>query len=313
MITELPAWVTQRAATGDNSVTAALIAGVNIAQRTRQLNQDERRLRMAENAEGLNQQIREAQYEDLTLRLEEGRLSLQDTRALRVAQTAYLTGRTDVEPPLATPRAMQQWRLWRADRENEGSEAVEWSSFVKDFSELDGRGKASVRAAGEFRKGALLPKHYEALSEAQDRMKDADLERQLTKAAELTELGIYRDSLKPTRVGQLIHDLPETDLAAMRAELRALDNMYEKGDIKGSKRGLFEGGGTIETAAQEYRRMQQDIFKKFDAKRIGTPRPAVQAAPAAEAIPTVTSKEDFDKLPSGTEFIGSDGKRYRKP
>lgn len=86
--------------------------------------------------------------------------------------------------------------------------------------------------------------------------------------------------------------------------------MYEKGDIKGSKR------GTIETAAQEYRRMQDEIFRKYDAKRIGTPRPTERpalAAPAAEALPTITSKEEFDKLPSGAEFIGSDGKRYRKP
>lgn len=31
------------------------------------------------------------------------------------------------------------------------------------------------------------------------------------------------------------------------------------------------------------------------------------------AVPTVSSKDDYDALPSGTEFIGSDGQRYRKP
>lgn len=29
--------------------------------------------------------------------------------------------------------------------------------------------------------------------------------------------------------------------------------------------------------------------------------------------PTVTTRQQFDKLPSGTEYIGKDGKRYRKP
>lgn len=30
-------------------------------------------------------------------------------------------------------------------------------------------------------------------------------------------------------------------------------------------------------------------------------------------VPTVTTDEEYDALPSGTEFIGDDGKRYRKP
>ena len=53
------------------------------------------------------------------------------------------------------------------------------------------------------------------------------------------------------------------------------------------------------------------------------PRPAVAApgarpaapvaAPARAATPKVTSKADYDRLPSGTIYIGKDGRRYRKP
>ena len=42
-----------------------------------------------------------------------------------------------------------------------------------------------------------------------------------------------------------------------------------------------------------------------------TPPAPVEAAPAA--IPTVTSKEQYDRLPSGTVYIGKGGRRYRKP
>lgn len=35
--------------------------------------------------------------------------------------------------------------------------------------------------------------------------------------------------------------------------------------------------------------------------------------PSAATPPTITSKADFDALPSGTVYIGKDGKRYKKP
>ena len=49
-----------------------------------------------------------------------------------------------------------------------------------------------------------------------------------------------------------------------------------------------------------------------------TPSPApaaTQSAPsqAAAAPPVITTKEQYDALPSGTKFVGSDGKRYTRP
>lgn len=42
------------------------------------------------------------------------------------------------------------------------------------------------------------------------------------------------------------------------------------------------------------------------------PNITLAAAPVSETI-TVTTKEDFDRLPSGAVYAGKDGKRYRKP
>ena len=47
------------------------------------------------------------------------------------------------------------------------------------------------------------------------------------------------------------------------------------------------------------------------------PRPREEVMPQTQgggaAPPTVTTKDQYDKLAPNTEFIGSDGKRYRKP
>lgn len=108
------------------------------------------------------------------------------------------------------------------------------------------------------------------------------------------DLNILRDSLKPTRTGQLVHDLTETDLASMRAELTTIDNLFKEGKITGTKKpGVFNPGYS-ETPASEYERRKREVMKSYDAKRIGTPRPAQPpsqtvapdpAPPAAERVP----------------------------
>lgn len=101
------------------------------------------------------------------------------------------------------------------------------------------------------------------------------------------DLNILRDSLKPTRTGQLVHDLTETDLVAMRSELSTLDNIFKEGKLKGTKKpGMFERGFT-ETPEAEYERRKQEILKKYDAKRVGTPKPA--APPATDKRVRVVS------------------------
>lgn len=105
---------------------------------------------------------------------------------------------------------------------------------------------------------------------------------------------LERDSLKPTRTGQLVHDLTETDLASMRAELTTIDNLFKEGKITGTKKpGVFNSGYS-ETPAAEYERRKREVMKSYDAKRIGTPRPVqppsqtishTPAPPAGERVP----------------------------
>lgn len=45
----------------------------------------------------------------------------------------------------------------------------------------------------------------------------------------------------------------------------------------------------------------------------GAPAPVRAAAPAPEVPPTVTTKAQFDALPSGAIYVGRNGHRYRKP
>lgn len=128
------------------------------------------------------------------------------------------------------------------------------------------------------RNDASIQSRFDLLSQRLDGMLQMEGVRQDGRTAieELRgDLRILRDSLKPTRTGELVHDLPETDLVAMRSELGALDKMYEHGGIK--KDGKL-------TKEQVYQNMRQQILKTYDAKRIGTPKPADTTAtvPPAE-------------------------------
>lgn len=57
-----------------------------------------------------------------------------------------------------------------------------------------------------------------------------------------------------------------------------------------------------------------DIVKAAKARKAKgeTVAPAAQA-PASGNLPTVSIDAEYEALPSGSEFVGSDGKRYRKP
>lgn len=115
--------------------------------------------------------------------------------------------------------------------------------------------------------------------------------------------------LRPTRSGQLIHDLTETDLVNLRSELTTIDNLFKEGKITGTKKpGVFSTGYS-ETPVAEYERRKQEVRSKYDTKRIETPK-------SAEAVtsgpPKPVSKEEYDKLPVGTRYIAPDGKEYTK-
>lgn len=156
------------------------------------------------------------------------------------------------------------------------------ASIDSRFGLLTQRIDAAMQAEG------IKQEHREALAELK-----ADLQ-------------VWRDSMKPTRAGELVHDLSESDLSAMKSELATLDNLFKAKQIKGTKKPGAFSSGYIETPDAEYQRRKREVIDSYSNKRLVAPK-------QAEALPTVTSKEDFDKLQSGDEFIGSDGKKYRKP
>lgn len=142
------------------------------------------------------------------------------------------------------------------------------------------------------RSDSAIQSRFDLLTQRLDGMTQMEGLKQENREALTTlrnDLNILRDSLKPTRTGQLVHDLTETDLVAMRSELSTLDNIFKEGKLKGTKKpGMFSTGFT-ETPEAEYERRKQEILKKYDAKRVGTPRPAEATAPATDKRVRVVS------------------------
>lgn len=64
---------------------------------------------------------------------------------------------------------------------------------------------------------------------------------------------------------------------------------------------------------EKYQRLKQWSTTEPETKKKTAPATTDQAAPPNQSVPTVKSKEEYDNLPSGTEFIDANGKRYRKP
>lgn len=131
---------------------------------------------------------------------------------------------------------------------------------------------------------------------------------------------------------------------ASEATKAAADNLADQ--IASLRKRLQPGPyGKLSTTPEEAARIQADITRKerervalfetpeanpdIDQPSWNAMRPAWEAAgrppavmpqsatlasvtPVSETI-TVTTKEDFQKLPSGSIYVGKDGKRYRKP
>jgi hypothetical protein len=61
------------------------------------------------------------------------------------------------------------------------------------------------------------------------------------------------------------------------------------------------------------REKRDDYAQQMRPARTSAAQPGATQAPGAAATPTVSSKDQFDALPSGATYIGSDGGTYRKP
>lgn len=258
---ELPVFLRERVRFTDHSSTLQDIqVGAQMAQQAR----EEQRLNRAQQ---LNEEAKRMAMDEKE-RIAAG--AVEVTRVL--SEMGQTGGYTD--PAL-------QSKFWDAVSRNPKFAASPAFKDILDTFQYAEQAKARAQlettrqdAIGE-RNQASITSRFDLLSQRLDGMLQMEGVRQDGRKAieELkNDLNMLRDSLKPTRVGALVHDLPEADLVAMRSELGALDTMYEKGKLKGQG-GLFSSDPKI-TPEQEYETRRNTILKKYDAKRIGTPKPA---------------------------------------
>lgn len=101
-------------------------------------------------------------------------------------------------------------------------------------------------------------------------------------------------------------------------------------DLQDKIKGGFFSGKPSESDVKKYEKRMKEVYDKADAsfedshgvsikdwnKKRLTAKPKSQSQPSSNQssdIPTITSKEQFDSLPSGARYIGSNGKKHQKP
>ncbi len=131
--------------------------------------------------------------------------------------------------------------------------------------------------------------------------------------------------------GQVIASNPELKEFGM-ANLQLAEHwaraMNPTGVMRESDRdkalGFLSTADSPETYKRAVMQLQKQITRERDAVRSGrNPSPddyrkelegkAGTGSPAAKDRPVIKSKSEYDSLPSGSTFVGSDGKTYRKP
>lgn len=291
----LPAWLQKRASPFETSSTQQdLQAGFQMAQQVIQNNRQLRALQLQEEAR---------------------RLALDEKE--RVAQGAVEVTRVLAEMGQSgdyTSPALQS-KFWDAVSKNpKFATSPAFKDILDTFQNAE---QAKARAALEQtrqqaitdRSDSAIQSRFDLLTQRLDSMTQLEGVKQdgRTALAELkNELNMLRDQLKPTRPGEIFHDLSEADLAQMKSDLAALDKMYEKGRIKGKGGGLFSNDPKT-TPEQEYQAERAAIQKKYEAKRTSAPRPAPEPAKQDDF------KAMYDALPSGAEYTDPNGvKRIKR-
>lgn len=118
------------------------------------------------------------------------------------------------------------------------------------------------------------------------------------------------------RVNQL--DLEEArqnlrDISALQKELDAEPSGPEADDKRNKINFLKQRNNEIQTRSQAPAPAPAGRPAPAVAVPPGRPAAPAVAAPAQAAPPTVRTKADYDRLRSGTIYIGKNGRRYRKP
>jgi hypothetical protein len=155
----------------------------------------------------------------------------------------------------------------------------------------------------------------------QDQIAQAEADGDQAKAARL-QMAVAKIQGVRSMVGSGIDD-QELMLAASRAGIRGVqvNEIVEAGDQDLASLNAITGGfnlrdrnnwsGEMKSLASAYEDRAKEAaaagYKSTSVKSNGKKKPIKDSS-----IPTWTNQADYDKLPSGSEFFGPDGKKYRK-
>lgn len=120
-------------------------------------------------------------------------------------------------------------------------------------------------------------------------------------AGNVQEIKEWRENLSPNLSPDQIRASAQSILDLMNSRVDALKTKY------------VQGMGTDKGAPDLSDQSKQILQKHGLIEGGAAAAPAQQAQSQPPQIPIVSTRQQFDQIPSGTSFIGSDGKRYKKP
>lgn len=308
----VPEWLQERASFTSSGVTQGAQVGFNMGIQLRQQARIERAQKLQEEAMRLAMEEKE--------RIAEGTVAV--TRVL--SEMGKTGGYND--PVLRS----QFWDIVSKNPKFAGSPVFKDIMDTLQNAELAGQRADLLKQQFSLRGDEAYLKHLDRLGEMerkgeiqgdllQDKsdfnllMEDFRQQHRQDNIRLQSDENMRRDAAKPRTLRPDRFDLNESDRMGMAAELQSLQTWYRNQSFNKKNAPEIE---------QEYDRRFKEVEGKYSPRRKTTsetptaPHPnAPSAAPGGMLAekPTITTKEEFDKLPSGTEFIGSDGKPYRKP
>lgn len=190
------------------------------------------------------------------------------------------------------------------DRERNEEEAMRTRGW-HEYNQLIDGGATQEEA---YRRTAHLInwKHPNALAAGISRIPGSDTP--FTPVMERVEGGrVLRTS---PRGAHFIRDTVPTMPQHIRDQRKLLES--EIRSIEGNQFGLKDPGNQrLPELKRQYMELGTNWMQKPSASAAAPP--PIEGPIAPSSIPTVTSREEYDRLPKGAEYIGKNGKRFRKP
>lgn len=281
--TRLQPWYDRKMWHQSDGVSRDLQAGAQLAQQQQQINQRNRELVMRQAAEKLKY--------DMMRQQAEGQVALGIIMEQATQKNAWTAPETR-----SKVYSLTKQYPWLANTDL-------FKTTIQNFENAD---KSEARLLLETerqtaitdRNQASIESRFDLLGQRIDAMTQMEGIRHENRTAltELkSELDIIRDAMKPRTLRPERYDLNESDRMLMKSELDAVDAAQKNLEIDNA----------------EAQRQRDAIDVKFKKRAVSSTSEQLAPAPASGA--PITTKAQYDQLPSGTEFIGADGKKYRKP